>query len=355
MTNWDSTYPYLRTHTLDPENQESPISFIEKQLTPEQYLYRRNHLHYPKIEQDLFELRIYGLVSRPMLFKWTDLFSMPSKTIDVVLECSGNQRSEFRPRVFGVQWDFGAVSQGRWTGVPLRYLLSMAGILPYAVEAVFTGADSGTRTDMEGIFNYERSMPLADILSTDDILIAYAYNDGEIPYRHGYPMRLIVPRWYGMASVKWLKQIRLVDRPFTGPFQAIDYNYYPHANSDDGKFPVTFIQTNSIIQRPTDLQILKEGVHSIQGLAWSGLDQLSTVEISFDDGSTWIETEFEHHPNSPYAWSRWQFDWKAQEGFYSIRVRARDSLGYQQPMKAYWNRMGYAYNALFRVRVSIER
>lgn len=346
--------PYLVTRKLDPENQESPVHFLTEALTPEPYFFRRNHFPYPGLSRQSFVLTVQGDVLRPLTFHYQDLLRMPSKEITMVLECSGNKRGHFQPGVYGEQWEDGAISQGVWKGVPLHYLLEWTGLLASAMEVVFEGSDSGKRTDLEGEFVYARSLPLEKALHPDT-LIAYELNGKPIPYKHGYPFRLIVPQWYAMASVKWLRTITVTRTPFTGPFQTVDYMYYPEKDSDAGKTPVTAIHVNSTIQQPFDWNILDTGMHRIYGIAWIGTGAVVKVEVSVDGGSQWTEASLHPLKGHPYGWTFWSLDWHApQKGEYLLMSRATDSFGSMQPMEAQWNRKGYGYNAVHVVHVKVE-
>ncbi|WNQ09581.1 sulfite oxidase [Paenibacillus aurantius] len=346
--------PYLVTRRLIPENQESPIPFISAAVTPEQYFYRRNHFPYPAISEQSFKLSVGGEILRPLVFSYQDLLRLPSKEIMVVLECSGNNRRHFAPKVFGEQWEGGAMSQGVWKGVAVRELLKWTGLQATAKEILFEGSDYGSRTDLEGEFVFARSLPLEKALHPDT-LIAYALNGNPIPYKQGYPLRLIVPQWYAMASVKWLRSITVIRTPFNGPFQANDYMYYPEKDSDAGKMPVTTIHVDSIIQQPIDWSVLEVGAHQIYGLAWTGTGFITKVEISTDGGNHWEPAAIQKDPGNPYRWITWTYTWAAtQKGEYTIMSRAADSLGFAQPAEARWNRKGYGYNAYSTVRVKVE-
>ncbi|QGU95916.1 molybdopterin-dependent oxidoreductase [Clostridium bovifaecis] len=346
--------PYLTTHTLAPENQETPIHHIKRWVTPRKYVYRRNHFSYPTLTPNFFLLSVEGKVKHPLIFNFNTLLSMPSTTAAMVLECSGNKRSYFDPKVYGEQWKDGAISQGIWKGVPLRHLLTLAGLESSVKEVVFEGHDYGPRTDLEGIFSYARSLPLDKALHPDT-LIAYELNGKPIPFKHGYPLRLIVPQWYGMASVKWLKRITVIDHEFRGPFQAIDYVYYPHKEDNSEKRPVTNIHVNSTIQQPMPYQLLDTGTHKISGIAYSGEGKIQEVKLSFDGGKTWDSANLKEPYNSPYSWTFWDYTWKVNEkGEYIIMSRAKDSKGNIQPLKAEWNRRGYGYNAIYAIKVKVE-
>ncbi|MBM7573281.1 molybdopterin-dependent oxidoreductase [Aquibacillus albus] len=123
--------------------------------------------------------------------------------------------------------------------------------------------------------------------------MSYEYNNQTIPFKHGYPLRLIVPQWYAMASVKLIKQISVIDSNFKGPFQTIDYVYYPNKENNKNAFPVTTINVNSTIQKPLDKEILNTGTHLIKGITWTGKGFITKLEISVDGGITWLYAKLE--------------------------------------------------------------
>lgn len=346
--------PYLITRKLKPENQETPIHFLYQKITPTEYFFIRNHFDYPKLTEQAFFLPVEGKVKRPVIFSYENIIRMPSKTLVFPLECSGNKRAYFKPEVYGEQWKDGAISQGIWKGIPLYTLLALTGLERSALEVVFEAYDYGKREDLEGIFDYKRSLPLRKALHSDT-LIAYELNGKPIPFKHGYPLRLIVPQWYGMSSVKWLKRINVIDHHFHGPFQEIDYNYYPYKDSDVGKIPVTNINVSSIIQQPLSNSILNTGKHIISGIAWTGAGVIKEVEVSTDGGENWHKAKHSQDLSQPYSWSSWRYIWKvSQKGEYKIMSRASDSFGCSQPLEAMWNRKGYGYNAVYTINIKIE-
>ncbi|MFS0777470.1 sulfite oxidase [Neobacillus sp. 3P2-tot-E-2] len=345
--------PYLVTRRLQPENQETPIQFIENDIIHNSLFYRRNHFSYPKLTYSNYFLPINGLVTTPLLLSMQNILQLPSKTLEVVLECSGNKRSLFEPKVFGEQWEKGAISQGVWKGVPLVTLLEFSGIMEGAKEVVVEGYDVGIRTDLDKSFSYTRSLPLEKALHPDTI-IAYKFNNQPLSFKHGFPFRLIVPQWYGMASVKWIKQISVIGSHFTGPFQDTDYMYYPNQNNDNDAHPVSTMNVNTTIQKPLDMARLNSGKHVIKGIAWTGKGYIKKVEISTDNGSTWSNAKV-REPISGYKWACWSYEWSAAEkGIYTIKSKATDSYGQTQPIKPYWNRKGYGYNAIDQIKVKIE-
>jgi DMSO/TMAO reductase YedYZ molybdopterin-dependent catalytic subunit len=343
--------PYLTTRSLIPENQESPIHFIHSPTVSNELFYRRNHFTYPKLFSISYFLPIAGAVQTPLLFFLEQITNMPSKRLKVVLECAGDKRSFFEPQVYGEQWEKGAISQGYWKGVPLRTFLQYTGISGDAKEVVFEGYDNGKRKDIDSFFHYARSLPIEVALHPDTI-IAYEYNDKPIPFKHGYPFRLVVPGWYAMASIKWVKQITVINKEFTGPFQSIDYVYYPFGDNDSGKFPVTWMNVNSTIQQPLNWSTLEAGKHTVMGIAWTGRGRISKVEISFDYGETWQPAQMNY--SEPYSWVQWKYEWEAiVRGEYTIMSRATDSAGRVQPKEPFWNRKGYGYNATDKIRVEV--
>jgi DMSO/TMAO reductase YedYZ molybdopterin-dependent catalytic subunit len=343
--------PNLTTHNLYPENQESPIHFLKGLETPGSKMYRRNHFPYPAISNQSYSLSIDGSVITPITLQYSQITTLPARTVTSLVECAGNKRAYFEPNVFGDQWKDGAISQGVWKGVPLSYLLSLSGINELARAIVFQGADAGIKKGRH--VHFERSLPL-EKASDHNIIVAWEYNQRPIPAKHGFPYRLIVPGWYGMASVKWLRAIHVIDESFSGPFQTDDYVYYPNKDDNQGAFPVTTNHVNSIIQQPLDRQILKPGVHDIFGLAWTGEGVIISVEISLNNGATWEETVLYGNPQR-YQWVQWHHSTVFEEKKeYTIQVRAFDSNGQTQPEQAFWNRKGYGYNQVTQIKVKTE-
>lgn len=349
-----SIKPYLKTLKLQPENQEMPIQFVDTDLISNGLFYRRNHFSYPTLSYSNYWVPIIGMVKTPLMLSFKDIQKLPAKTLKMVLECSGDKRQFFEPKVFGEQWGHGAISQGLWKGVPLHNLLQLTGITQGAKEVVVEGYDFGNRTDKDGVYSFARSLPLEKALHPDT-LVAYEYNHQPIPFKHGFPLRLIVPQWYAMASVKWIKQIRIIDSTFTGPFQSIDYVYYPNIENDLHAFPVTTMHVNSTIQKPLNMELLNTGTILIKGIAWTGRGYITKVEISTDDGDTWTNVKEVYSASQSYEWVSWSYEWKVQEkGEYTIRSRAADSYDRIQPLVPFWNRKGYGYNAIDKIKVKIE-
>jgi DMSO/TMAO reductase YedYZ molybdopterin-dependent catalytic subunit len=269
-------------------------------------------------------LRVTGAVERPLERGIAGLGRLATRDLVVTLECAGNGRAHLDPPVEGEQWGLGAVATARWTGVPLVTLLDEARLLPSAVEVAFEAADG-----------FVRSLPV-EVARHPDTLLATAMNGHPLPGEHGGPLRLIVPRWYGMASVKWVEAVVGLTQPFRGHFQVDRYVI-------DGR-PVREMRVRAVIAEPAEGSRVDGSPVHLTGYAWTGTGEISRVEVSGDGGRTWT-----HAPlvaaAPPYAWTRWSLDWvPPRRGDVSIVARATDTAGNVQPLEPCWNRLGYGNN-----------
>src|SRR5215212_2647959 len=192
-----------KTVTSHPENSETPLDAAPSWVTPNRLFFVRNHFEVPQADTASWKLAIEGLVARPRSWTVAELAALPQHSVFATVECAGNGRSFLREKAAGVQWGAGAIGHAEWTGVRLRGLLEPAGLKAGALEVVFEGADRGTEPDHPAPMNFSRSLPLAKALDPDT-LIALRMNGEWLDTNHGAPMRLFVPGWYGVASVKWL-------------------------------------------------------------------------------------------------------------------------------------------------------
>jgi sulfane dehydrogenase subunit SoxC len=247
-----------------------------------------------------------------------------------------------------------AVGTAEWTGTPLGPLLEEAGVADDAVEVVFGGADRGVQGGLE--HDYERSLPLQDALRAE-VLLAFGVNGRPLPPQHGYPLRLVVPGWYGMASVKWLRRITVLAEPFGGYQQT--GSYLIHASEDDPGVPVTRIEPRSLLQPPgipefeSRSRFLGPGSHVLRGRAWSGRAPIARVEVSSDGGRSWRDAALGER-RSRWAWVGWSLPWEATPGEHELCSRATDEAGNTQPLERPWNTGGYANNAVQRVPVTVR-
>jgi DMSO/TMAO reductase YedYZ molybdopterin-dependent catalytic subunit len=293
-----------------------------------------------------------GLVERPLDFSLRDLHNMRSQTIVATLECAGNGRTMFDPPVGGEKWNLGAVSTAEWTGVPLVEIFDRAGVRTAAREVLFRGADGGTVEGHPAPLRFERSLEL-DQARTADVLLAYAMNGEPLPHQHGYPLRLIVPGWYAVASVKWLTEIEVIDRPFAGHYQVDKYWYESERNGEIVREPVTLQKVRALITEPAaDQEAECGGELAIRGVAWSGAAPIARVEVSVGGGG-WQEARLVGE-RKRHSWQWWELVTRIREpGVATLRVRATDLAGRTQPERSEWNRLGYGNNAIHEVPVRI--
>ncbi|MCY3694636.1 MAG: sulfite oxidase [Chloroflexi bacterium] len=317
--------------------------------TPNERFFIRSHFGEPELAED-HQIAVGGAVERPGSVSITELAEMEKVEQTVTLECAGNSRSYLIPPGIGLQFQHGAVGNAVWAGIPLARLLEPAGIAPDAVEVLFRGADSGIEAGEHMYF--ERSLPLAQALDPHTI-VATSMDGQPLTRAHGYPARLIVPGWYGMASVKWLTEIEVLTEPFGGHFQTDAYTFIDSGSRDGPNRPVTRMAVKSVITSPLQDERLS-GTVTISGFAWSGHGAIAEVQVSTDDGATWEKANLADSGN-PRAWRRWELPWQPSgSGHYVLCVRARDEAGNIQPNSAGWNYRGYVNNAVHALSVIVD-
>jgi DMSO/TMAO reductase YedYZ molybdopterin-dependent catalytic subunit len=323
----------------EPLNAETVLEHQRGPAVPAGRHYVRTHFGIPAAPR---ELRITGAVREPRSLTLDAVRALPARTLAVTLECAGNGRKFLVPPVPGEQWGLGAVGSADWTGAALHSVLAGAW-LPSAVEVLFRGADEGTPKDVATRIAYERSLPM-DVARGDDILVAYAMNGQPLAREHGGPLRLIVPSWYGMASVKWLAEIRFLDHAFEGFFQKDRYVI-------DGR-PLRGIEPRAVISSPLDGADVASGRLAVRGFAWSGRAPLDRVELSLNGQE---QPPLTVPPDAPrFAWHEFVFPLELGPGEHVLVARAVDRDGNAQPTAARWNALGYANNAVRPVRIRVR-
>ena len=339
---------------LAVRNHSMPLEALRYPVTPLGLHYLLIHFDIPQVDEHGYELAVAGHVRKPMRLRLDDLKARPATTLAVTLECAGNGRSRISPRPLSQPWVMEAVGNAEWTGTPLGPLLREAGVMDGAVDVVFTGLDCGIQGGVDQL--YERSLSLADAMR-DEVLLAYAINGQPLPPQHGFPLRVIVPGWYGMTHVKWLRSITVLDRDFAGFQQATAYHY--RTVEGDPGVPVTRMLPRALMVPPgvpdfmSRARFVEPSLQLIEGRAWSGRGEIMKVEFSSDGGVTWSATELEPMA-SPYGWRGWSFRWDAtREDEYELCVRATDSAGNVQPVDQSWNYEGVQNNAVQRVAVVV--
>ena len=342
----------LVVHRAHPLNCETPLSELAGGVVmPTARFYVRNNFPIPSLDASGFRLQVTGLVDRPLTLSLRELHNMRSHAEVVTLECAGNGRTQFDPPVPGERWQFGAVSTAEWSGVPLADILDRAGIRSGAREVRFRGADCGEVDNTRGPIRFERSLTVDQARDADAIL-AYAMNGEPLPIQHGFPLRLVVPGWYGVASVKWLTEIEVSDRPFEGHYQTEKYVYYRDRDGKETREPVTLQRVRALITEPAPGQEAAPGDLVVRGLAWSGAAPIAKVEVSVNGGD-WRETRLVGE-RKRHSWQWWEliagFD---RPGDVTLRARATDMAGRTQPERAEWNKLGYGNNGIHEVTARI--
>ncbi|WP_069759778.1 sulfite oxidase [Streptomyces sp. LUP47B] len=340
---------------LATRNHGLPLEAMRHDLTPPGLHYLLTHYDIPYVPEDTpWQLGIGGRVRRPLALTPAELRSLPRVTTRVTMECAGNGRAVLTPRPVSQPWLVEAVGTAEWTGVPLRLLLAEAGVEADAVDVVCTGADHGVERGVEQ--DYQRALPLGVATGTEpEVLVAYEMNGTPLPPQHGHPLRLVVPGWYGMAHVKWLREITVTDTAFTGFQQTVAYRLRQHPG-DDGE-PVTRIAPRALLVPPgfpdfmSRARVVRPGTVTLEGRAWSGRAPVTRAEVSTDAGQSWHEAQLEPDAGHRWAWRRWRFNWRAEPGEYVLSARATDAEGHTQPLEQPWNRGGFANNLVQRVQV----
>src|SRR3954453_14327264 len=341
--------------SLAARNHGMPLEALSYDVTPVGMHYLLTHYDVPQVDPEAWTLEIDGAVDHPMSLSLDHLRARPEGTADITFECAGNGRALLDPRPVSQPWLLEAVGTGSWTGTPLAAVLADAGVRDDAVEVLFTGLDRGVEGDIEQTF--QRSLTLADAVG-DDVLMAWGLNGGPLPPQHGFPLRLVVPGWYGMTNVKWLARITVLDEPFTGYQNARGYRIRQDADEDGS--PGSRMAGRALMVPPgipdfaTRRRFAASTEQTIEGRAWSGAGAIEAVEVSSDGGATWQAADLGPEIG-PHAWRRWTFRWRpAGAGDYELCCRATDSTGNRQPDAPPWNLGGYANNAVQRVPVTVR-
>src|SRR5215217_2600033 len=336
---------------LAARNHGLPLEAVRHPITPAGLHYLLIHYDIPAVDPDSFRLEIAGAVDQPLTLSLDDLRARARVSEPITFECAGNGRALLEPRPVSQPWLTEAVGTAEWGGTPLAPLLAEAGPSGNAIELLFSAVDRGVEGGVPQA--YERALPIGDAA---DAVLAYEMNGAPLPPQHGFPLRLVVPGWYGMQNVKWLTRITVLDEPYEGYQNAVSYRLY-NADGEPGE-PVTRMRPRSLMIPPgvpdflTRERRLERGRVTLSGRAWSGCAQIDRVEVSTDGGATFNAAVLDP-PQGPYAWRGWSFDWDAGPGHYELCSRATDSAGNMQPLEPPWNLKGFANNAVARVKVLV--
>jgi DMSO/TMAO reductase YedYZ molybdopterin-dependent catalytic subunit len=332
-------------------NRGMPLEGMRYDITPTGLHYLLIHWDIPEVDAASWTLTIDGAVERPLTLSLEDIRSRPAVTMPVTMECAGNGRARLAPRPLGQPWLHEAIGTAEWTGTPLRGVLEDAGLKTGVVDLVFTGADRGYQGDV--LQDYQRSLTVADA-TRSEVLLAYEMNGRPLEPQHGFPLRLLVPGWYGMTSVKWLRRIEALTQPFEGYQQAVAYFF--QKDDDDPGTPVTRMMPRALMippgitEYPARRRFLTPGPVMVRGRAWSGRAPVARVEFGVD--GSWQDAALEP-AGGPFAWRGWSFAWNATPGEHDLSCRAFDEAGNEQPLAQPWNTQGVSNNLVQTVRVLV--
>lgn len=338
---------------LAGRNSSMPLEALRYDVTPTGMHYLLIHFDVPYAEEATWRLQIGGEVSSPVTLSLADIKAMPKVTIPVTMECAGNGRALYMPRAVSQPWLLGGIGTAEWTGTPLKAVLERAGLKSSAHDVVFTGSDRGVQGGIEQ--DYQRGLSVAEAMR-DEVMLVYEMNGQPLQPQHGFPLRLIVPGWYGMTSVKWLNCIEVIDHKFSG-FQHEAYRYMQEPGGEGA--PVELIRVRALMIPPgipdflTRTRVVDAGQVTLEGRAWAGRRKVSRVEFSGDGGKTWVDAKFPAQ-SSPYAWTRWTSTWHATPGKHTLCVRATDDAGETQPLDQQWNLRGLGNNMSQRVDLIVR-
>jgi DMSO/TMAO reductase YedYZ molybdopterin-dependent catalytic subunit len=321
------------TRQQNPVNVEFPFEALSSFVTPTAQFYVRSHFPFPHLEVEKWRLRVEGHVDHPFELTYEEITKMSEEDQFATLECAGNGRVFLVPQVDGAQWELGAVSNARWTGVWLAQLLEKAGVRDGAVEVMFEGADHGMAKEKPtppDEIHYAHSIPMRKVADT---LLAYRMNGEPLAVAHGFPLRVVVGGWYGMASVKWVNRIVVLDQAFRGYFRTVDYAYWIQQAGNPVHVPIEEMSCKAQISRPAKFEMVpRDSDYTVTGAAWTGDADVVRVEVSTDGGETFADAKLLGEPVR-HSWRLWTFDWRTpvEPGAVTLLARATDSRGRVQP------------------------
>jgi DMSO/TMAO reductase YedYZ molybdopterin-dependent catalytic subunit len=349
-------HPGLVVRQKAPLNLEYQFSALSDWLVPSDQFYVRSHFPTPKLDSASWRLKVTGAVERPFEIGLDELKAMRATRLAAVMECAGNGRVFYEPAKEGLQWQSGAVGNATWTGVLIRDVLERAQVQSRAVEVLLVGADRGVvdggkKTASPGPIAFARSLPL-DKARSDGALLAYAMNDEPLTPDHGFPLRAVVGGWFGMAWIKWVTELRVIERPFFGYWQARDYFRWERGLGEPMLVPLSAMEVKAQIARPVSGATVPVGeAVRIFGAAWSGEAAILRVEIETEP-ERWQEATL-LPPESPFGWRLFEHHWTPRRaGRHELRCRAVDTAGNVQPDSQQPDRESYVANWIVPVEVT---
>ena len=342
-------------HNDRPEDLETPVRYFDQWLTPNEVFFVRQHLPRPVVQEADYRLSVGGRTSREIQLSVSDLRKLPQYTVPAVLECTGNGRGFYQPRVPGVQWGRGAVGNAEWSGPRLIDVLKLAGADMEAAYVTANGVDVGLAKTPDFI----RSLAMRKAIDPNTLL-AMKMNGERLPDLHGFPLRLIVPGWDGTSWVKWVNSLSVANEPDHGFFMDPAYRYPKHPGAPGQPVDradlevIEGMPVKSYITGHLDGDKIPLATTTLRGMAWAGEERITRVDVSTDSGSTWVEAQLSSK-RLPFTWRLWTTEWRpSKPGYYTVMSRATDSAGRVQPVLAAWNPSGYLFNAIDRIGLIVE-
>ncbi|WP_327352376.1 sulfite oxidase [Streptomyces sp. NBC_01304] len=347
--------------TVRGTNAESKVASWQGKgfHTPVDRFFVRNHTSTPVLDADSWSLKVWGSGlrgGRAAEFGLDDLRRLPAVTTDALVECAGNGRSYFTSQqgesVTGTTWGLGAIGSARWRGVRLGDVLKRAGIARDAVDVQPRGLDADYVTaDGANLGRVRRPLPVAKALG--DVLLAYEMNGEPLPHDHGHPVRVLVPSWVGIASIKWVGDIEVSDVPLYSPWNTDFYRLFGAAYPPGGTEPLTRQPVRSTFELAAGAEFAAGETHTLTGRSWSGKGGIASVEVSTDGGATWTRARL-RDPARAHNWVRWSARWRpVRGGETELLARATDTRGNRQPERTVHNTQGYLFDAVVRHPVTV--
>lgn len=353
-----SPFPGMIVRMHQPENLEFPFSALKDVHTPTEQFFVRSHFPVPMIDPERYQLTVEGAVENPLKLSLAQLRQLGTVTKSITLECAGNGRIFLAPQVRGLQWGFGGVGTATWTGTPLGAVLERAKLKPTAKEVILVGADVGSVTadpPSPGPIPFDRGIPLTKA-TKDESLLAFDMNGAPLTPSHGAPLRAVIGGWYGMASIKWLTKLIVVEEAYQGFWQTMDYSFYERTAGGLATLkPLTAMQPKAAMARPSLNDVVPVGQPCrIFGAAWAGEHAVKQVEFSTDLGQTWQPVRLAK-PTADFTWQFWEHDWTpTRRGPVKLLVKATDTAGRTQPTTRDPDRRTYMINHLVPVEVLVR-
>ncbi|MEZ5401730.1 MAG: sulfite oxidase [Bryobacteraceae bacterium] len=342
-------------HNEFPEDLEALPEYLDTWITPYESFFVRQHIPRPKVDAAAFRLEVSGMVGKKLSLSIADLRKLPQHTAPATLECAGNGRGRFRPRVPGLQWTKGAIGNAEWRGPRVKDILAAAGAASGAQWISANGLDNGLIKTPDFI----RSIPMRKAVD-ESTIVALEMNGSTSWEMHGAPARLIIPGWDGASWVKWVASIEVAADANSGFYMNPAYRQpkVPVAPGQGARpedlVIIEAMAVKSFFAKPAEGAKLARGPVKLSGAAWAGEHRVTSVEISTDGGASWKPASLSKQ-DFRFAWRTWTFDWTPpRAGYFTLCCRATDSAGRVQPIEAQWNPSGYLNNSIERLGVTVE-